>query len=140
MIKIALLGCGRISKNHIEAIRALETEGRCKLIACCDLVPERVQAAASAIGPDCAPFTDYSRMLETGDFDLVSICTPSGMHPVHVIQAAQAGRHALSEKPAGTKLTAVDEAIEACDKAGTKYFVVKQNRFNKTVQLAKKAL
>jgi UDP-N-acetyl-2-amino-2-deoxyglucuronate dehydrogenase len=140
MIRIALLGCGRISKNHIEAIKALETEGRCKLAACCDVSPERVQAAASVIGPDCVPFTDYAEMLEKNAFDLVSICTPSGMHPLHVIQAALSGRHALSEKPAGTKLSSVDEAIGACDKAGTKYFVVKQNRFNKTVQLAKKAL
>lgn len=140
MIRIALLGCGRISKNHIEAIKALETEGRCQMVACCDLIPERVQAAASAIGPGCVPYTDYAEMLEKGAFDLVSICTPSGMHPVHVIQAAQSGRHALSEKPAGTKLSAVDEGIEACDRAGVKYFVVKQNRFNKTIQLARKAL
>jgi len=140
MIRIALVGCGRISKNHIEAVKTLEAEGRCKLAACCDLVPERAKAAAETAGPGCTPFTDYAEMLEKSPFDLVSICTPSGMHPAHVIQAARAGRHALSEKPAGTRLAAVDEAIEACDRAQTKYFVVKQNRFNKTIQLAKKAL
>ncbi len=140
MIRIALVGCGRISKNHIDAVKALEAEGRCKLVACCDLIPGRATAAAEAAGPGCTPFTDYAEMLEKSPFDFVSICTPSGMHPAHVIQAARAGRHALSEKPAGTRLSAVDEAIEACDRAGVKYFVVKQNRFNKTVQLARKAL
>jgi len=140
MIRIALLGCGRISKNHIDSIKALHTEGLATLVAACDLLPDRASAAAASFGPVCAPYTDYAEMLKRNDIDLVSICTPSGLHPEHVIQAAKSGRHALSEKPAGTKTADVDRAIDACDKAGVKYFVVKQNRFNKTVQLLRKAL
>jgi UDP-N-acetyl-2-amino-2-deoxyglucuronate dehydrogenase len=79
-------------------------------------------------------------MLKDKDIDIVSICTPSGLHPRHVKMAAGSGKHVVSEKPSGTKLTEVDEAIDACDEAGTRYFVVKQNRFNKTVQLARRAL
>ena len=140
MIRIALLGCGRISKNHIETLKQLEAEDKARLVATCDCVPERAETAARAAGPGVTAFTDYRQMLDSADCDMVSICTPSGLHPLHVAMAAVAGKHVLSEKPSGTKLAEVDKAIEACDRAGVKYFVVKQNRFNKTVQLARKAL
>lgn len=140
MIRIGILGCGRISKNHIDSIKTLETENRACLVAVCDILKDRAETAAASAGNGCVPYTDYAEMLQRPDIDLVSICTPSGMHPEHVIQAARAGKHALSEKPAGTKLADVDKAIHACDEAGVKYFVVKQNRFNKTIQLLKKAL
>jgi len=138
MYKFALVGCGRISKNHIESLKQLEKENKAKLIACCDVIPERADAAAEAAG--CKAYYSYEKMLAESDCDIVSICTPSGLHPRHTIMAAQAGKHVLSEKPSGTKLSEVDKAIDACDEAGVKYFVVKQNRFNKTVQLLKKAL
>jgi UDP-N-acetyl-2-amino-2-deoxyglucuronate dehydrogenase len=140
MLRVALVGCGRISKNHIETLKALEAEGRAKLVACCDSIPDRAKAAAELAGGKCKPFKNYPEMLSSAECELVSICTPSGLHPEHVIQAAEAGRHALSEKPSGTKLSDVDRAIGACDRAGVKYFVVKQNRFNKTIRLLKKAL
>ena len=140
MIRIALLGCGRISKNHIDAIKTLHSEGLATLVATCDIMSERAEAASTSFGPNCVPYTDYAEILKREDIDLVSICTPSGIHPEHVIQAARAGKHALSEKPAGTKVADVDRAIQACDEAGVKYFVVKQNRFNKTVQMLRKAL
>ena len=140
MIRIALLGCGRISKNHIDSIKTLETEGLATLVATCDILPDRGDSAAASFGPDCVPYTDYAEMLAKEDIDLVSICSPSGLHPEHVIQAAKAGKHALSEKPAGIKVADVDRAIHACDEAGVKYFVVKQNRFNRTIQLLKQAL
>lgn len=140
MIRIGLLGCGRISKNHIDSIRTLESEGLATLAAVCDIIKDRAEAAAVSFGGNCSVHTDYAEMLQRDDIDLVSICTPSGMHPEHVIQAARAGIHALSEKPAGTKVADVDKAIHACDEAGVKYFVVKQNRFNRTVQLLRKAL
>lgn len=140
MIRIALLGCGRISKNHIDAIKTLHSEGLATLVATCDIMSERAEAASTSFGPNCVPYTDYAEILKREDIDLVSICTPSGIHPEHVIQAARAGKHALSEKPAGTKVADVDRAIQACDEAGVKYFVVKQNRFNRTVQMLRKAL
>jgi len=140
MIRIALLGCGRISKNHINAIKTLQSEGLATLAATCDLIKDRAESAAASFGPDCTPYTNYAEMLKQDDIDMVSICTPSGLHPKHVTQAAKAGKHALSEKPAGTKLADVDKAIQACDEAGVKYFVVKQNRFNKTIHLLKQAI
>ena len=140
MIRIALLGCGRISKNHIDSIKALHSEGLATLVAVCDTIKDRAEAAAASFSSSCVPYTDFTEMLRQENIDLVSICTPSGLHPEHVIQAARAGKHALSEKPAGTKVAEVEKAIQACDEAGVKYFVVKQNRFNRTVQMLRKAL
>lgn len=138
MYRFALVGCGRISKNHVEAIKKLEEENEAKLVACCDLIAERVEKVAEETGAKA--FTSYEEMLKESDIDIVSICTPSGLHPKHTIMAARAGKHVLCEKPSGTKLSDVDAAIDACDDAGVRYFVVKQNRFNKTVQLLKKAI
>jgi UDP-N-acetyl-2-amino-2-deoxyglucuronate dehydrogenase len=138
MYKFALLGCGRISKNHIESLAELKKEGKAEFVACCDIIPERADSAASQIG--CKDYYNYQSMLNEANFDAVSICTPSGLHPDHVIMAAQAGKHSISEKPAGTSLESVNAAIDACDKAQVHYLVVKQNRFNKTVQLLRKAL
>ena len=73
------------------------------------------------------------------DADLVTLCTPSGLHPYQAIEAAEAGKNILSEKPQGCSLEACDKAIEAADKAGVKYMVVKQNRFNPSIQLLRRA-
>ena len=128
MHKIALTGCGRISKNHIEAITKLKEEGLAELVACCDIIPERAIEAPMTGGGSCKSYTDYSQMLKETDADLISICTPSGLHPYQAIEAAEAGKNILSEKPQGCSLETCDRAIEAADKAGVKYMVVKQNR------------
>ncbi len=138
MYAFALAGCGRISKNHIDALAELEKEGRGKLVACCDPVAERACAVAERTGVPAYPSIDS--MLDGTPCDILSICTPSGLHPDHVRAAAERRVHALSEKPAGTSLASVDRAIDACDQRGVHYFVVKQNRFNKTTRLVRRAL
>jgi UDP-N-acetyl-2-amino-2-deoxyglucuronate dehydrogenase len=135
MVRVALVGCGRISKSHVEALAGLTDA---ELVACCDVVPARAEAIASKT--DCAAYSDYERMLRETKCDVVSLCTPSGLHPSQAALAAKYGRHVLSEKPLGVRLDDVDEAIRACDAAGVHLFVVKQNRFNRTVRLARQAL
>jgi len=135
MYRFALAGCGRISKNHIEALQEFP---EASLVACCDVEEDRARAVAEAAG--CPAFTRYEEMLESVPCDIVSICTPSGLHPEHVAQAAERGMHTLCEKPLGTSLAEVDRAIAACDRNKTKLFVVKQNRFNRTVDLLRRAL
>ena len=139
MYKVALVGCGRISRNHIDALAALKSEGRAEIVACCDIIPERAIEAAMKVGGTCRSFNDYSMMLKETDCDLVSICTPSGRHPYQAAEAAHAGRNILTEKPQGCSLKACDMAIEVADKAGVKYMVVKQNRFNPGIQLLRRA-
>ena len=136
MIKIGLIGCGRISSNHFEAVASQPDS---IITACCDIIPERARAAAEKYG---IPFwtTDYEEMLGREDIDLVSICTPSGLHPEHGILAAQHGKNVLTEKPMGVRLSEADQLIETCDKAGVKLFVVLQNRLNPSIQLVRRAL
>jgi len=139
MHKVALAGCGRISKNHIESLLKLREEGVAEIIACCDIISGRAREAAEKIG-GCKPYTDYMQMLkEETDVDLVTLCTPSGLHPYQAIEAAEAGKNILSEKPQGCSLEACDKAIDAAERAGVKYMVVKQNRFNPSVRLLRRA-
>jgi len=78
-------------------------------------------------------------MLEIDEIDLISICTPSGLHPQHGIMAANYGKHVLTEKPMAVRLKDADELIEACDKKGVKLFVVLQNRLNPSIKLLRRA-
>ncbi len=135
MIKIGLLGCGRISKNHFEAIAQQKDA---QVVACCDIIPERAKEAAEKYN---IPFwtTKYEEMLKRDDIDLISICTPSGLHPEHGIQAAKASKHVLTEKPMACRLNEADELIKACEEAGVKLFVVLQNRLNPSIQLVRRA-
>jgi len=134
-LRLALVGCGRISQTHFEAIRNVEG---IELVAVCDVLEDRARAAGDANG--VAWFTEYEAMLRQAECDVVSICTPSGLHPEHGIMAAQAGKHVISEKPMAITLESADALIRACDEANVRLFVVKQNRLNSTIQLVKRAL
>ncbi|MFZ5945169.1 MAG: Gfo/Idh/MocA family protein [Bacillota bacterium] len=136
MLKIGIIGCGRIAKNHFEALSKL---GNVEVVACCDIIGERAEKAAATYG---VPFwtKNYEEMLQKKDINLISICTPSGLHPEHGIMAANYGKHVLSEKPIGVRLSDADELIKACDKNGVRLFVVMQNRLNPSIQLIKKAI
>lgn len=85
-------------------------------------------------------FSDLTRMLEAIVPDLVSICTPSGLHPEQAIAIAQRGVHVMTEKPMATRWKDGLRMVRACDEAGVHLFVVKQNRRNATLQLLKQAV
>lgn len=135
-IKIAVVGCGRISKNHFEAI--LKLNPQFELVGVCDTVQDRADTASNLYN---APvYYDYSELLKNSGADLVSLCTPSGIHPEQAIAAAKAGVHVVSEKPMGVRLEDALEMVSCCEEAGVKLFVVKQNRLNATVQKLKQAI
>jgi UDP-N-acetyl-2-amino-2-deoxyglucuronate dehydrogenase len=133
--RIALLGCGRISKNHFEAIDKIEG---LDLVAVCDADPERAKEAGTRWS--VPHFTSYERMLSEGNADVVTIATPSGLHAEQGVIAAEAGKHVVMEKPMAISLTGADALVHACDKAGVQLFVVKQNRLNPPIQLLKRAV
>src|SRR5690242_10710263 len=134
-VRVALVGCGRISKNHLEAIDKVQG---IRLVAVADTDIERARAVGAA--RNVPAFGSLDEMLANVPSDLVSICTPSGLHPQHGIVAARAGRHVLTEKPMAISLAAADELVQACDAAGVQLFVVKQNRLNPAIQLLKRAV
>src|SRR4051794_22804487 len=137
MIRFGLLGCGRIAKRHSELLGGNHIDGA-SLVAACDPVRARADAVASKFG--VAAFYEIGAFLARKDIDAVSVLTPSGMHPEHVIACARAGKHVVVEKPMALRLQDADDMIRACDEAGVKLFVVKQNRFNVPVLKAREAL
>lgn len=134
-LRVALVGCGRISQNHFDAIAA---SSGIQLTAVCDVVPERADAAARSLG--VRAFYSYEEMLRDAECDIVSVTTPSGLHPTHAMQAARAGKHVISEKPMAISLAAADEMMHACNSAGVRLFVVMQNRLNPAIQLLRRAI
>ena len=133
--RVALVGCGRIAKNHFDSIERIDG---LSLSAVCDVVEERAREAGERCGVPW--FTSYDEMLAKAECDVVTIATPSGLHPAHGIKAAQAGKHVIAEKPMAISLASADALVQACDKAGVQLFVVKQNRLNPAIQLLRRAI
>lgn len=137
MIKIALVGCGRIAQRHADLLGTHQVAGA-RLVAVCDTQAERVQAFAAQHG--VPGFTSLDEMLAMPGIDVVSVLTPSGMHAEHTITVARSGRHVIVEKPMALTLVDADAMLQACEAAGVGLFVVKQNRFNVPVMKAREAL
>jgi UDP-N-acetyl-2-amino-2-deoxyglucuronate dehydrogenase len=137
MLKFGLLGCGRIAKRHSELLGNRLIAGA-ELVAACDVQADRADAMAQRFGVKA--YHDPAAMLASPDIDVVCILTPSGMHAEHAVSAARAGKHVVVEKPMALRLQDADAMIRACDEAGVKLFVVKQNRFNVPVVKAREAL
>ncbi len=135
-IRFALVGCGRISKNHIQAID--KHEETCELVDVCDIDSEALAATVGKTGAN--GHRSLGDLLEKSSADCVILATPSGLHSDQTVRIAQSGRHVMTEKPMATRWSDGLAMVEACDEAGVKLFVVKQNRQNATLQLLKKAI
>lgn len=135
-IRFALAGCGRIAGNHLGAIE--RHADRAELVAVCDTDPAAARAAADRTG--ARAFDSYRAMLVGVDSDCVILTTPSGLHPQQAIEAAQVRRHVMTEKPMATRWADGLAMVKACDEAGVRLFVVKQNRRNRTLQLLRQAI
>lgn len=133
MIRYGIVGCGHIAKKHVAAIKAVEGA---ELVAVCDTNEERLREFTV---DGVRGYTDLEDMLES-DIDVVSICTPSGIHAPLTIQAAEAKKHVIVEKPMALTLEDADRMIDACEKNGVKMAVVHPNRFRPAVVELKKQL
>ena len=133
--RIALVGCGRISRNHVDAISRIDG---LELVAASDDDADRARELAEPLG--ILWFTSYEKMLSEVESDVVTICTPSGLHPSQGVLAARAGRHVVTEKPMAISLNGADELVKACDESRVHLFVVKQNRLNEPVKMLKRAV
>jgi len=135
-IRIALVGCGRISKNHFLAFS--ENKDDLELISICDnnhnslsIHEDRYQVNG---------YLDIQEMLENEKLDLVVICTPSGLHSTQTKICAQYNVNVISEKPMATSWSDGLAMVDACKEANVRLFVVKQNRKNPTLKILKKAV
>jgi predicted dehydrogenase len=139
MLRFALVGCGRIAKRHADILHEGQVK-RAQLGAVYDCQPERARSFGEHYG--VPHFTDFDQMM--GEMrrriDVVTVLTPSGDHAATSIAVARYGKHVVVEKPMALTLADADAMIEACDAAGVKLFVVKQNRFNLPVQKLRQAI
>ncbi|HEU4643687.1 MAG TPA: Gfo/Idh/MocA family oxidoreductase [Gemmatimonadaceae bacterium] len=133
--RIVVVGCGRISERHLEAIAS---QPALELVGVADELPERARAAGEQWGVPAFP--SAAALFEHVGADVAAICTPSGLHPRHGILAAEHGMHVICEKPMATRLEEADALVRACDEAGVQLFVVKQNRLNPAIQLLKRSV
>jgi predicted dehydrogenase len=133
-VSFILIGCGRIGERHAEHI----TNQGC-LVAVCDIEKERADAFAKKF--NCkAYYTVESLMADKIEAEVVSICTPNGLHAQHSISALQANYHVLCEKPMALSVADCGEMIKAAEKMNKRLFAIKQNRFNPPVAAVKEAI
>jgi len=130
----AIIGCGRISIRHAEQISRL---GNVKAV--CDIIPGKANILAQRFG--ATPYYDLDDLLAgENSLDIISICTPNGLHAQQAIKCLTANIHVLCEKPLCINATDGIEMIAAAKISGKKLFVVKQNRYNPPVSFLKELL
>lgn len=135
-IRLALIGCGRISANHFTAIE--KHDSRIQIVDVCDTNTEALTQAINHT--NAKGHLNITELLQNTTADLVVLATPSGLHPEQAIQVAQSGRHVMTEKPMATRWSDGLRMVKACEEANVRLFVVKQNRRNATLQLLKIAI
>jgi len=135
-VRIAIVGCGRISRNHFGSIE--KHADNIELAAVCDINPQVLNEHAQKYAVPA--YRSMEEMLKSELVDLVALCTPSGMHANQAELAARYGVHVMTEKPMATRWQDGMRMVRACDKANVRLFVVKQNRRNTTLQLLKRAV
>ena len=139
MLNFALVGCGRIAKRHADILGGGQLAGG-RLVAVCDVEEARARSFGEKFS---VPFyTDYHRMMSElrANIDVINIATPSGTHARVCLDLVRYGKDIVVEKPMALTLPDADAMIAACDKAGVRLFVVKQNRYNVPVRKLREAV
>lgn len=125
-LRFGIIGCGRIAPRHVHSLEDLRDGAT--LVAAADIIESRARHIADEHGAEA--YTDYRRILDRRDVDVVNICVPSGLHARIGIDAARAGKHVIVEKPMALTLADADALTAACAEAGVRLCVVLQNRYN----------
>lgn len=136
-MKYALIGCGRISPNHIEAAR----NNKLDFVSMCDVLPKMMIEKSDRFGLDAVrKYTDYKELLEKEKPELVAIATESGKHASIALDCIAAGCNVIIEKPIALSIADADTIIKAGHDAGVIVCANHQNRFNKSIRYIRKAL
>jgi UDP-N-acetyl-2-amino-2-deoxyglucuronate dehydrogenase len=142
-LKFAIIGCGRISYKHVEAL--INNKEEAELIAVCDLIEEKAvdrkkQYETTIKDVNIKVYTDYIEMLKNEDIDVVTIATESGYHGKHAIDCLNNNTHALIEKPMALSIKDADHVIALAKEKGKKVCISHQNRFNPPIQKLRRAI
>ncbi|MFG1610890.1 Gfo/Idh/MocA family protein [Actinoplanes sp. NPDC049265] len=130
MRRFALAGAGVIGKHHGKVISQLAD--RIELVAVCDVVKERAENLTLERGG--RPYGSLTEALRSEDVDVVVVCTPTGLHGELAIEALEAGKHVIVEKPAEITVEKTDQIIKAQQRAGTLVTVISQHRFDPSTE------
>ena len=131
-VRVALVGAGVIGPIHAEVIG--ELADRMELVAVADHKSERAERVAAGRGGK--PFSSLSEVLAAVEIDVVTVCTPTGRHAEVAVEALEAGKHVIIEKPAEVTVEKTDEIIAAQRRAGTLVAVISQRRFDPATEVA----
>lgn len=136
-MRYALIGCGRVSPNHIKAA----LDNGLEIAAVCDLLPQAMDGLLSGFGlENVKKYTDYKKMLEEVKPELCAIATESGKHAAIALDCIGAGCNLIIEKPIAMSMADADRIIEAAQQADVKVCACHQNRFNVAVQQTRRAM
>lgn len=135
-IRFAVVGCGRIAKNHLGAIA---DSSRAVLAAVCDLVPERAEGYAQRFGVPA--YLNYHEMLQQVEIDVVCLLTPSGAHYSHALDMIrQYRKHVVIEKPMVLAMSHMEDLFRTAREHDVRVFPVYQNRYNRAIQRVRRDL
>jgi predicted dehydrogenase len=133
-LKFALIGCGRIGQRHAEHIN-----NNGQLVAVCDIDFEKAKLLGEKY--NAKVYGELDELLKKEEeIDVVSVCTPNGLHAEHTIKALRSGFHVLCEKPMCINVPDCGQMIQEAEKANKRLFVIKQNRFNPPVAAVKRLI
>ncbi len=133
-LKFGIIGCGRIAQRHAEHIK---TYG--ELLAVCDIDFKKAEELGSNYNANPYSLIDELLDKEKG-IDIITICSPNGLHAEHTIKALNSGFHVLCEKPMAISVHDCGEMIKVAEQNNKRLFAIKQNRFNPPVAAVKKII
>ncbi|MDN5312643.1 MAG: UDP-N-acetyl-2-amino-2-deoxyglucuronate dehydrogenase [Thermoanaerobacteraceae bacterium] len=144
-LKIGIIGCGSIISKHLKAV--VENSDKMELLVLCDTVPGKMDVAVDEYikaggtgGHHIKKYTDYMKLLENPDINLVTVATISGIRPKIALDALDAGKHVILEKPMALSIKEADEIIKKSEEKGLKVAVCHQMRFLPYMMKLKKAI
>lgn len=135
--RVGVIGCGGIANG--KHLPALSRQDKVQVVAFCDIIKERAEAAAEQYGgADAAVYTDYQELLKDASIDIVHVLTPNDAHAEISIAALEAGKHVMCEKPMAKTAADAKRMAEAAKRTGMKLTIGYDNRFRQDSLYLKK--
>ncbi len=137
IIRVGIIGCGGIANGkHMPALKKVAD---CEMVAFCDIIPEKAEKAAREYGVEGARvYTDYKELLADKTIDVVHVCTPNRSHSSITVDALEADKHVMCEKPMAINTAEAERMLEAARRTGKKLTIGYQSRFRDDAQFMKK--
>ncbi len=126
-VRVGIIGCGGIANGkHLPALKAVK---EVEMVAFCDIIESKAEEAAKKYGtPNAKVYKDYRKLLEDKSIDVVHVCTPNRSHSFITIDALEAGKHVMCEKPMAINAAEAKKMVEAAKRTGKKLTIGYQNR------------